>query len=278
MKIAMLIDDKKTNTSLKTEHGLAIYIESKDKKILFDTGATGSFMDNAISMGIDLKAVDIVILSHAHKDHSGGLPKFLELNKQAKVFMSHKVMQQYYIKALCVKKNISAPAEIFTKYQKRLYLLENFTAVSDTSFVVMNFIKKYPPLKSSKNLLVKNEGEFIPDPFEHELALVINYEGKLVIICGCSHNGIENMIETVMKYFPELPIEMVIGGFHLMDFPQNLVQESKEDISKIGQRLGNYNMNKIYTCHCTGRRSFAILKEVLGNKIEYFYTGMELEL
>jgi 7,8-dihydropterin-6-yl-methyl-4-(beta-D-ribofuranosyl)aminobenzene 5'-phosphate synthase len=278
MKISMLIDDKRSSRFLKKEHGLSLYIETVGRKILFDTGSTGTFIDNAAKMEINLKDIDLAVISHAHKDHSGGLMKFLELNNQARVLMRSEAIQQYYIKLLCLTKNISAPAEIFTKYRNRVCFIDNFTELGDNIFVVTNFIRRYPLLRSSKNLLVRNDRDFVRDNFEHELALVINNDGKLVIICGCSHNGIENMIEAVIEYFPGIPIGAVIGGFHLMDFPKNVIQESKEDIIVIGKRLGNYKIDNIYTCHCTGNRAFGILKEVLGNKIDYFYTGMHVEL
>jgi 7,8-dihydropterin-6-yl-methyl-4-(beta-D-ribofuranosyl)aminobenzene 5'-phosphate synthase len=278
MKISMLIDDKRSSRFLKKEHGLSLYIETEGRKILFDTGATGAFIDNAARMGINLKDIDFAIISHAHKDHSGGLTKFLELNNQTRVLIHSKAIQQYYIKLFCLTKNISAPAEVFAENMDRVCFIDDFTELGDNIFIVTNFTRKYPLLESSKNLLVRNDEELVRDNFEHELALVINDDGKLVIICGCSHNGIENMIETVREYFPSIPIGAVIGGFHLMDFPKNSIQECKEDIIVIGKRLSDYKIDKIYTCHCTGNRAFGILKEILGNKIDYFYTGMQVEL
>lgn len=278
MKISMLIDDKRSSRFLKKEHGLSLYIETESKKILFDTGATGAFIDNAAKMGINLKDIDLTIISHAHKDHSGGLTKLFEFNNQTRVLIHSKAIDRYYIKLLCLTKNISAPVEVFTVNRNRVCFIDDFTELGDNIFVVTNFTRKYPLLKSSENLLVRNDEELVRDNFDHEVALVINDDGKLVIICGCCHNGIENMIETVREYFPSIPIGAVIGGFHLMDFPKNIIQEGKEDIMAIGKRLSDYKIDNIYTCHCTGNRAFGILKEILGNKIDYFYTGMQVEL
>lgn len=278
MKISMLIDDKRSSRFLKQEHGLSLYIETAGRKILFDTGTTGAFIENAAKMGINLKDIDFAIISHAHKDHSGGLNKFFEVNNQTRVFIHSKAIQQCYVKLLCLRKNISAPATVFTEHRNRICFIDGFTELGDNTFLVTNFTRRYPLIKSSKNLLVRNDEELISDNFEHELALVIKNDGKLVIICGCSHNGIENMIETVMEHFPNIPIGAVIGGFHLMDFPRNVIQEKKEDIRVIGKRLSDYKIDNIYTCHCTGNRAFGILKEILGNKIEYFYTGMQVQL
>lgn len=278
MKISMLIENNSFSKELVKEHGLSLYIETNNKKIVFDTGASGNFIDNAVKMGIDLQEVDTLIISHGHKDHSGGLLRFLQLNSKATVFMSRQVCQEYYAKVFLFKKNISSSVEVVSRYKERIVLLEKFTELGDEMFILTKFIRRYPLVKGNKSLFREQDGKLINDDFSHEIALVIRNQDRLVMISGCSHNGIENMIETVMECFPQTAIQAVIGGFHLLDFPRSIWTESKRAIREIGDRLLGYKIDKIYTCHCTGKRAFAILKEVMGNKMEYFYTGMEIEL
>lgn len=278
MKISMLIENNRLNGQLAKEHGLSLYIETVNRKIVFDTGVSGNFVDNASKMGIDLQDVDTLVISHAHKDHSGGLLRFLEINSKATVFMSSKVDNEYYAKMLCVAKNISMPTEIITNYKERIIFIDDFTTLGDEIFILTKFVRHYPLVKGNKNLFVKQENKLIVDDFSHELALVIRNHDKLVMISGCSHNGIENMIETLRDVFPQTKIQAVIGGFHLLDFPKSIWVESKDGIKKIGKRLLGYEIEKIYTCHCTGKRAFYLLKEVMGNTLEYFNTGMEVEL
>ena len=87
MKLVTLMENTTGREDLTCEHGLSLYIEACGKKILFDAGQTGAFADNAQKLGVDLKSVDLAILSHGHYDHSGGLMRFLQINDTAKVYV-----------------------------------------------------------------------------------------------------------------------------------------------------------------------------------------------
>ncbi|MBR7146496.1 MAG: MBL fold metallo-hydrolase, partial [Oscillospiraceae bacterium] len=96
MKVVTLLENT-TCGDLRCEHGLSLYIETKKHKILFDSGASDAFFENAKALGVDLTAVDIAFLSHAHNDHCGGLAHFCELNKTAKVYMQKEAFGEYYV-------------------------------------------------------------------------------------------------------------------------------------------------------------------------------------
>ena len=278
MKISVLIENNSMSKELVQEHGLSLYIETSNRKMVFDTGVSGMFIDNAVKMGINLQEVDTLIISHAHKDHGGGLLRFLQLNSKATVFVSSHVCHEYYAKMFFIEKDISLSSEVMSRYKERIIFLEDFTELGDEVFIVTKFSRHYPLVKGNENLFMKQDQKLVCDDFAHELALVIRKQGKLILLSACSHNGIENIIETVMECFPKMPIQAVIGGFHLLDFPRTIWMESKATIKEIGNRLLGYEIDQIYTCHCTGKRAFAILKKMMGNNIMYFSTGMEIEL
>ncbi|WRK55771.1 MBL fold metallo-hydrolase [Coprobacillaceae bacterium CR2/5/TPMF4] len=87
MKIINLIEDTPGSSNCLYEHGLSFYIETKKHKILMDTGASDAFIKNATQLGIDLKQVDIVVLSHGHYDHSGGILSFVKINPNATIYI-----------------------------------------------------------------------------------------------------------------------------------------------------------------------------------------------
>lgn len=126
MNLCMLIENNTLSQSLKKEHGLPLYVETMNRKILFDTGASGDFIDNAAKLGINIEDIDSVIISHAHKDHSGGLIRFFELNSKAKVYMSRKNVHEYYAKLFVFKKNISMLKEVFKTYKNRIHFVDEF--------------------------------------------------------------------------------------------------------------------------------------------------------
>ena len=97
MKITTLLENKTTCDALRCEHGLSLYIETEKHKILFDSGASDAFWENARALGIDLAQVDIAFLSHAHNDHCGGLLTFLRGNRTAKVYLQKEAFGDYYV-------------------------------------------------------------------------------------------------------------------------------------------------------------------------------------
>ena len=96
MKIVNLIEDTKGVNGCHHEHGLSFYIETENHKLLLDTGATDAFLDNAIVLGIDLKKVDTVIISHGHYDHTGGLLAFTAINPSAKIYIQKAACGEFY--------------------------------------------------------------------------------------------------------------------------------------------------------------------------------------
>jgi len=118
---------------------------------------------------------------------------------------------------------------------------------------------------------------------EHGLSLHISVNRKTVLFdtraSDYSHNGALNMIDTVAKKIDGIPIKAVIGGFHLIDLPKrNTMAESKSEIRNIARKMLDYPVQTIYTGHCTGQKAYAVLKSMLGEKLQHFHTGAILEI
>lgn len=282
MRVSVLIENEccEDKTNLEAEHGLSLHIHFGGKNILFDTGATDKFIENAKKMAINIEDIDIVILSHAHKDHAGGLMKFLKQNKKAKVYMSKQATHQYYIKMLMLPMNIGIEKEVFQQFAERIVFIDQFIEIVDHVYLLPNIsLKSFPLGKSSKKLLVQKEGKFLRDSFDHELSLIINNYNKIEVFTGCSHNGISNMVENAISYFETLPIHSVIGGFHLMGIPfKSKLGESQKYVKELGHQMNKYSIDKIYTAHCTGKKAYKILKSIMQDKMTYIHTGMQFEL
>jgi 7,8-dihydropterin-6-yl-methyl-4-(beta-D-ribofuranosyl)aminobenzene 5'-phosphate synthase len=98
MKIITLVENTSISDAYETEHGLSIYIETKAHKLLFDLGASHFFAENAAKMGIDLTAVDTAVISHGHRDHGGGLKKFMDLNSRADIYVNKSAFEKHFNK------------------------------------------------------------------------------------------------------------------------------------------------------------------------------------
>lgn len=281
MQVTSLIEDTKhDNPDFYAEKGLSFHIKRDDDNVLFDTGITGNFVDNASKLGIDLKEVDVTAISHGHFDHGGGLHRFMELNQTSPVYIRPRADEDHYFKAFhIIKKDIGMDKALFTDYADRITLVNQLTEITKDFYLLTDMGLKYPTPAGQKYLYMKKGDQWVLDDFAHEQMMVIREDDGMVIFSGCSHHGVLNMLEAAMSQFPETPIKALFGGFHFIGLPFfNHMAESKHNVENIGRKLMEYPIEKVYTGHCTGRKAYPILKNVMGDKIDYFATGDSVEI
>ncbi|MCE5213637.1 MAG: MBL fold metallo-hydrolase [Methanobacterium sp.] len=280
MEVTALIEDTTINSELYAEKGLSFHIQRDEDRILFDTGVTGRFADNASELGIDLKDVDVTAISHGHFDHGGGLRRFMEINKASPVYLrTHSEGDHYFKGFTIIKRYIGMDKSLFTDYSDRFNLINEFKEISPDVYLLNNIKIKYPIPAGSKYLYKKEGNHFVHDDFSHEQMMVIKEDDGLVIFTGCSHHGVLNMVEASMEKFPKTPIKGLFGGFNFIGLPFfNHMAENKSNVENIGKKLLKYHIEKVYTSHCTGRKAYPILKDVMGDNVDYFATGSTVKI
>ena len=282
MKVVALIENTKLEgrEDLVDEHGLSLYIECDDKHILFDTGATEAFNQNAVTLGIDLQEVDALVISHHHFDHGGGLARFLEVNHKAKVYLRKSEEEDFYFRVPGIlSRYVGLDQELLEKQADRFEFVDSFTEILPGVYILTEIPRHYALPKGNRRLFVKRGKTFSLDSFEHELIMVEKEKEELVVFTGCAHSGILNMVAAVTTQFPDVPIKGVFGGFHLIDLPKlNTMAGSKGEVKGIGQELLKYPIERVYTGHCTGKKAYRVLKGVMAEKLEYFPTGSQVVL
>ena len=258
MKITCLIENTSSDEGFICEHGLSLFIETADKKILFDMGQTDAFSVNADKLGINLSDVDFAVLSHGHYDHGGGLKKFLEINKTAPVYLSKYAFEPHYNG---IEKYIGL--DLSVKSNDRLIFTDDCYIISEgITLHSCNGEKTFIDTDSvGLNKLIDNE--MIPDDFLHEQYLLIEENNKRVLISGCSHKGIINICEWFR------PDELV-GGFHYSKYSLD------EKLRAYAEKLNEYK-TKFYTCHCTGVEQFYFMKNHIDN-LKYISSGDIIEI
>ncbi len=282
MEIITLVENLVYKKDLKAEHGLSFLIKTGDCKILFDVGQTGIVLENAKLMEEDLKDIDFIILSHGHYDHTGGLEKVLEVNKTAKIIMKKNILQQKYSSTTGNMREIGFKLRTEYKNYPNEFLILEEDYILNENIRVITEISEYTDFeKIEQNLFVKDSDNYVGDKFQDELFLAVVKDEKLNIITGCSHNGIINISKTAMKKTKIDSINLVLGGMHLSGIKLNkkgLKEMNDEKIEKTIEELKKINIDKIYTNHCTGIDGFIKLKNILGDKISYSYTGSKIRI
>ena len=275
MQIINLVENEMGESGYEAAHGLSFYIETENHKLLFDSSPSELVLRNAEKLGVDLKTVDTVILSHGHYDHSGGILPFVELNSRAKIYIQQNAGGEYYAFDGEEKgyRYIGIDKKILSLPQ--LQLLKGDTKLDDALQLFTVDQRAYPLPSTNKRLRELCDGQYIQDEFHHEQNLLLTAGGKKILFCGCAHNGILNVMETLERKFgaASLP-DLVIGGFHLMKRTEFSVADTAE-VTEIANHLKSYKSH-FATCHCTGLPVYNQMKEIMGDQLSYVHSGDEV--
>lgn len=277
MKITNLIENTEGRHGCAFAHGLSFHVETEKHKLLLDLGPSAETLHNAEVLGIDLSAVDTVILSHGHYDHSGGIIPFTQVNDKALIYMQKSAAQDYYAddgeQADPRFRYIGIDNAIASLPQVRFLSGDK---VIDEELEVFVIAKRSHELPSTnKRLLIRSGDGFQRDDFLHEHFLVIRSKGKTVLMSGCAHNGILSILDAYKDKYGKAP-DLAVSGFHLMkktDYSDSEIDE----IKAIAGELKDYP-TKFVTCHCTGTTAFDVMKEIMGDSLEYVHSGETVDI
>jgi 7,8-dihydropterin-6-yl-methyl-4-(beta-D-ribofuranosyl)aminobenzene 5'-phosphate synthase len=262
-QITILYDAFGTDSSMSKDWGFSALVEISGKRILFDTGNDADiFAANVKARGVDLKTLDFVVLSHRHSDHMAGLNYVLSVNPTVKIY---------------------APKEGFGIYGSSLP--SSFYRKDETLSPEMRYYGGAPPQimkfgaawKGANFELIDKTTEIAPGitlialvsdavgtKELKELSLAINTPEGVVLVVGCSHPGIEKIVEAAAAINPK--IHLIAGGFHLVVAPDDA-------IAKVVATLKDtYKVERVAPGHCTGEPTFAALKKAFGDR--YIYAGL----
>lgn len=217
LKLTILYDNYKAVEGTKTDWGFSCLIEADGKMILFDTGGKPDVLKHNIdTIGVDLKKTDLIVISHIHWDHIGGLPTALAFKSTLPIYVPK-----------------SFPAEVVSNIEKsgaKVILVDQSVKICEG---------------------IVSTGEMGTNIKEH--SLVLNTESGLVIITGCSHPGIVDIVKKAKEIIKK-DVFFVIGGFHLMPFSDDRLNAMAEELKKIGVKYCS-------ATHCTGDKAIKIFKD-----------------
>jgi len=264
IKITTLVENTVAQSGKKLigEHGLSFYIETENNKILFDTGQNLAISNNAKVLGIDLKQIDSVVLSHGHYDHSGGLKSLLEYNRNFTLY-AHPDVFGHKLKGVDDNfKYIGIPLEKNFLEEKGIELKLNRNGAQICSGVMTTgeipLENDFEGLESG--FYLRKSDQVVADTLADDQAVILDTNNGLTVLLGCSHRGVINTLNHVARLSAKKKINAILGGLHLG-------KASDSKIRKIMDHLRGFELEKIGVGHCTGTRAFLALSNGFPDRV-----------
>jgi 7,8-dihydropterin-6-yl-methyl-4-(beta-D-ribofuranosyl)aminobenzene 5'-phosphate synthase len=278
LKLTTLCENTAGKLGFTGEWGLSILVEYKGMTILLDTGLSDSIISNSRCANVDLNKVDKVMLSHGHKDHTGGLRAYLEATAGETEVIAHPHIWQkkysirpeasesryHFIGIACIKEEFEYLGARFHLSREPLWLSEEIVTTGEVPLVTAFE-------NVDENLYVKTEKGMIPDPLMDDQALVIKTFRGLVIVLGCAHHGMINTLIRAREITGVEHIYMVIGGTHLL-------RAKKETLENTIEKLEEFKVERIGVSHCTGMSAAMALAQRFENNFFFNHAGQVIEI
>lgn len=273
VKITTLVENKLgENLSLKNEHGLSFFIQTENTSFLFDVGQSSKFMENAENLNIDIKRISSVVISHGHYDHSGGLKSLEEKTGSSfeLVVGSDFFREKYAYNGInydYLGNNFDL--EYINKKKISLrYLKSDVGCLDKGIYLCTNFVRYSEHEKVNSRFYIRKDDHYEHDDFSDEIAIVVETSKGLLVVVGCSHPGIVNIIETIKRRIGK-NIYGIIGGTHLVEADDERLDSTIEYFKSI-------NLMLLGISHCTGDKAVGKLRTELEGKFFYNNTGASL--
>src|SRR6266513_2162804 len=266
-QITILYDAFGTDAAMKKDWGFSALVEIAGKRILFDTGNDADiFAANVKAKSVDLASIDFVVLSHRHSDHMAGLNYVLSVNPTVKIYAPREGFGIYgsSLPSSFYRKDENLPPEMRyyggtppqTMKFGAAWQAANFELVDKTTEIapgitLIALVSDAPGTKELK-----------------ELSLAVNTADGIVLVVGCSHPGVEKIVEAATAINPK--IRLIAGGFHLVVAPDEVIAKA------VAALKDTFKVENIAPGHCTGEPTFAALKQAFGD--QYLYAGVGTSL
>ena len=255
------LSENTANPGFLAEWGISMLVETGGQRVLFDTGAGFSTVHNAQLLGIDLSAIDRVVLSHGHYDHTGGLREVLRRAGQKEVIAHPGIWEkkyghrpgerERYVGIPFAREELEALGASFILTKESVKLSAKIMTSGE-----IPMITDYEEIDS--NLYIKEGGRQRPERLADDLALIIDTEFGLVVILGCAHRGIVNTLRHAQRLTGKELIYAAIGGTHLLRASAERLGETVGALKEMGvQHLG--------VSHCTGFVASSYLAREFGD-------------
>lgn len=259
------------------EHGFSAFVETDRGNYLFDTGSGRSIVPNSLTLNKDLKSIRKIFLSHGHYDHTGGISEVLKVKGKVDVHAHPHVFLDRI--AVLKEKDREIKRFIGIRYKKRYLESLGANFVFNTDFMEVEkglFLTGEVPRqtafeKPDPRLFSEIDGRTTHDLFLDDQSLILDTDKGIVLILGCAHSGMINIIHHVMNKMGKEKFHAILGGTHLDFLTPEQLEESINSLKKM-------EVEKIGVSHCTGMRAAFRLNQEFGDRFFYGCVGSVLEV
>lgn len=277
LRITIICENRSPGGGLLGEHGLAVYLETNGRKILFDTGAGRTLLANAEILGLDFSSLDAIVLSHGHYDHTGGLQPLLEKIGTVSVYAHPDIFIPKYrlLEGRSDEQSeyIGLPwsRQSFEKQGAQFYLQREPVDLGAGVLISGEIPRPAGWENPEPYFLQKTASGFREDHLFDDQALLVDSPAGVVVILGCAHAGLLNTLRHVNSLIGKRQIYAVLGGTHLLN-------ASGEQLTQIMEVLKGYHLQMVAPCHCTGIRATLEFYRAFGERFTFCQAGSVLAL
>ncbi|MEM4519219.1 MAG: MBL fold metallo-hydrolase [Sulfolobales archaeon] len=282
--VCVLNDDYSGFTKLLSSHGLSIYLKIYSdigiENLLLDVGPSNYILKyNSESLNMDLSNIKSVILSHRHYDHTGGLKylmkTFNRFDKKLTIIAHPWIFRPSIILTESKQefdKGMPYTREDFMRFKTNLILTKSPIQIAASTYYLGEIGNYYDLSRYKKDFhTILDDGELIPDDLPDDTGIAIKVEGLgLVVVSGCSHSGVVNVVKHASETLKE-NVYAVVGGFHMLKYDSNDIVEAMNTLRELG-------VEQIYTGHCTGFRAEKMFSDEFNDNYYKIHSGFKFSI
>lgn len=261
--VTILCDNSISKPGLLGEHGFSVLIEREGEKYLFDSGPEISLQYNVKALDKDLNRLNKIFISHGHYDHTGSLKWVIKQEGTLQV-VAHPAMFSAHMSLNPQDKNaryIGCPytQEELEALGATFNFVDHTTEIISGVWFITGIDRKSEQLPDDPNLKLKKGDQLISDPMEDDASLLLETEGSPVLIVGCAHSGVLNILDHIKEKMGISKLRAILGGTHLMFF-------GLKDIPRVINKFEEFSIDLVGVSHCTGIQATIELAKHFGNR------------